>query len=347
MQRTLSAPGKLFVAGEYAVLWGGAAWVAAVGPRSRAWVQRRDDREVHLVLPELRLWGQATAWGARWAQAPPPELQVVARVVDEVLRLAGRQVLGFELTLEPGLPSPDGRKLGMGGSARAAVLAAEAVRYVLELSADALKLALLGHARAQGMGGSGADVAACFVGGCIRYRRFDVAALAAASDAGRLSAVLAAAPAVDALRFSTGLPLAYAYSGHSAHTPTLIAQVEARLDKATRAKFVQRSDALGYRLEDALLREDFPRVQEVVPQLQALLGELGAPQPEATSRLIALCASVGSVAKSSGAGGGDGCLVISPSPPARAEALAALTARGFHAFPVALEPGLRGEAQNM
>ncbi|MDQ3274735.1 MAG: phosphomevalonate kinase, partial [Actinomycetota bacterium] len=36
MQRALSAPGKLFLAGEYAVLWGGTARIAAVGPRTFA-----------------------------------------------------------------------------------------------------------------------------------------------------------------------------------------------------------------------------------------------------------------------------------------------------------------------
>ena len=63
----------------------------------------------------------------------------------------------------------------MGGSARATVLAAEAARCVLEERFDALKLALVAHAEAQGGKGSGGDVAASFAGGMVRYRRYDVA----------------------------------------------------------------------------------------------------------------------------------------------------------------------------
>ncbi|MFP2913614.1 phosphomevalonate kinase, partial [Pyxidicoccus sp. 3LFB2] len=48
MERALSAPGKLFVSGEYAVLWGGVARVAAVAPRTAAYVRRRPDARVHV-----------------------------------------------------------------------------------------------------------------------------------------------------------------------------------------------------------------------------------------------------------------------------------------------------------
>ena len=65
MKRSLSAPGKLFLAGEYAVLWGGAARVLAVPPRGHALVKRREDREVELVLEEGRLRGTLTPMGVR------------------------------------------------------------------------------------------------------------------------------------------------------------------------------------------------------------------------------------------------------------------------------------------
>jgi phosphomevalonate kinase len=50
MERALSAPGKLFVSGEYAVLWGGVSRVAAVAPRTSALVRTRADAQVHLCL---------------------------------------------------------------------------------------------------------------------------------------------------------------------------------------------------------------------------------------------------------------------------------------------------------
>src|SRR6185369_9346559 len=66
----LSAPGKLFLSGEYAVLWGGTARLAGVGPRAWALGRTREDREVHLVLAEGRLVGTVTPLGVRWGSEP-------------------------------------------------------------------------------------------------------------------------------------------------------------------------------------------------------------------------------------------------------------------------------------
>ena len=50
MDRTLSAPGKLFLAGEYAVLWGGEARILGTAPRAHALVRSRQDRRVEIAL---------------------------------------------------------------------------------------------------------------------------------------------------------------------------------------------------------------------------------------------------------------------------------------------------------
>ena len=122
MQRTLSAPGKLFLSGEYAVLWGGVARIAAVGPRVAAHVRTRVDRDVALALEDGKLEGQTTPLGARWADGAVPErFHFVARAVDLVLRAVGRQVPSFGVAFEPSPAAADGRKLGLGSSARAVV----------------------------------------------------------------------------------------------------------------------------------------------------------------------------------------------------------------------------------
>jgi phosphomevalonate kinase len=345
MQRALSAPGKLFLCGEYAVLWGGTARIAAVGPRSAAFVRRRADRQIHLVLADGRLVGDSTPAGARWRSEVPEAFRFAARAVDESLRAHGRETLGFDLALSPSLAGPGGEKLGLGGSARAAVLASEAARYVLELRVDALKLALLAHGKAQGGSGSGADVAAVFAGGIIRYRRYPIDALVAASSTATLAAALAGSPAVDLWRLpATPVALAYAFTQESASTPRMIEEVERRLDGDGRASFVSESDMLGGLLEDALLRGDFAAVREATWELQSLLAGLGSLETENSRRLLALVRTHGCAGKISGAGGGDGCILFAPDPQARDAALEALSARGFRAFPINVEPGLRGEA---
>ncbi|NOJ80894.1 mevalonate kinase family protein [Myxococcus xanthus] len=346
MERALSAPGKLFLSGEYAVLWGGVARLAAVAPRTAAYVRRRADARVHVCLEDGTLAGSTTPLGVRWEREVPAGFAFVARALDEALRAHGRASQGFDLAVAPSAVGPNGQKLGMGGSACATVLAAEGARYVLEERYDALKLALLAHTLGQGGKGSGGDVATSFAGGMLRYRRYDVASLIEASNTGRLRAALAESPSVDVWRLpSPRVSMAYAFTGESASTRVLIGQVEARLEESGRQSFVARSDTLGHAIEDGLSGGDFRAFAEAVKAQHALLLELGPLETEGMRRVLALAATYGAVGKLSGAGGGDGCILFAPDAQVRAEMCKGLDARGFHTLLLDAEPGVRGEAQ--
>jgi phosphomevalonate kinase len=347
MDRSLSAPGKLFLAGEYAVLWGGVARIAAVSPRTTAMVRRRQDRRIEVLLEGTALHGDMTPLGARWDTPPTDEFHFVARTLDLVLRAVGKEGPGFSLALSPSPVAPSGAKLGLGSSARAVVLAAEAARYALDARFDALKLALLAHAEAQGGRGSGGDVAASFAGSLVRYRRYEVKPLLEIAGSGALGARLADAPPVDLFRVpGVKLPLAYAFSGVSASTRVMIAEIERQFDEGARERFTLASDALGRDLEEGLLRGDFAAVSEASSSLQGLLKGLGPVVTEGVERLLALGRSFGCAGKVSGAGGGDGCVFFCPDDAARTTLIDALRARGVHAMPVAIEEGLRGEGLN-
>lgn len=344
MERSLSAAGKLFLSGEYAVLWGGTARIACVGPRTEAHVRRRDDRDVRVVIDEGMLRGRTTPLGVRWSSELTEPFRFVARTIDLALRAHGKEALGFDLGLMPSPRSEDGKKLGMGSSARATVLAAEATRFILEDRYDTLKLALAAHALAQGGKGSGGDVAACFAGGLIRYRRYDLTRIAASSDSGPFLASLLQAPPVDIWKLpERTVHLAFVFTGESASTSSLIGQVESHRDEKARVAFVHQSDALGQQLEEGLLGNDFTAVAAAVTDLQALLATLGPLENDEMRRALALARSYGAVGKMSGAGGGDGCVLFSPSADVQAEMLAGLKARDFLALPLTVEPGLRGE----
>lgn len=344
MERALSAAGKLFLSGEYAVLWGGVARVLAAGPRTAALVRRREDGEVHLCLEEGALGGRATPQGVRWEREVPAGFAFVARTLDEALRLHGRAGAGFDLAVAPSAVGPGGLKLGMGGSACATVLAAEAARAVLEERFDALKLALMAHAAAQGGKGSGGDVAAIFAGGVVRYRRYEVAELVRASSAGGFRAALEVAPPVEVWRLpEPKVALAYAFTGESASTRVLIGQVEARLGEAARRSFVERSNALGEEVEAGLAGGDFRSLAEAVQAQHELLLELGPLDTEAMRRVLGIAAVYGCAGKLSGAGGGDGCILFAPDVKVRAELLEGLKARGFHALSLEPEAGVRAE----
>lgn len=344
MERALSAAGKLFLSGEYAVLWGGTARIACVGPRTFAHVRRREDRELRLVLAEGTLRGMTTPLGARWMSPVQRPFEFVARTIDLSLRAHGKEALGFELALSPSPMAEGGRKLGMGSSARAVVLAAEACRFVLEDRYDTLRFSLAAHSLAQGGKGSGGDVAASFAGGIIRYRRYDVAKIAASSDSGPFLASLLQAPPVDVWRLpERPLHFAFAFAGESASTTSLIRVVEANVDARGRDVFVRQSDALGQSLEEALLSGDFASAASAMGELEQLLASLGPLETDSMRRVIALAKSYGAAAKMSGAGGGDGCVILSPGAEVQSDMLAGMRARGFLAFPLTIEAGLRGE----
>lgn len=347
LRRTLQAPGKLFLAGEYAVLWGGTCRVMAVAPQTRAAVVRREDREVHLLLEEGRLKGTASTQGVVWQEPVTPPFAFVARTVDLALRAAAQESLGFSLALSPSPRAEDGQKLGMGSSARAVVLAAEAARYVLDARFDALRLALAAHAHVQGGKGSGGDVVASGAGGVLRYRRYEVQALLEAAQTSRLGAALSEAPPIDLVRLPTPkVELIWAYGGASASTTRLIGRAEARLPESARGDFVQRSDALGDRLEEGLTRAgSFERLREACDDLRALLSGLGPLETPAMQQILALAGSYGCTGKQSGAGGGDGCILFAPDADARDALIGALTDRGFRAHPVVPAPGLGGSSE--
>jgi phosphomevalonate kinase len=346
LERTWSAAGKLFLAGEYAVLWGGVARVLAAGPRLQALVRRREDRAVAVSVEDAVLRGTATPAGVRWDGEVPARLAFVARTLDLALRAGGTESTGLSLALESS-PLHCGHKLGFGGSARAVVLTAEAARFALGGTFGALKLALLAHSNAQGGQGSGADVAACFAGGVVRVRRFDVGALARAAVSGGLPSALACAGPVDLERAPPpNLPLLYAFSGESASTPALVAEVERRLaGPSERQRLVERSDSAGEALELALARGRFDGVAEAFEELQGLLNSLAPARSEGLSRILRIAQSLGCAGKQSGAGGGDCAVLAAPDGAAAMLALDTLKARGIPCGRLSPEPGLRGEPE--
>jgi phosphomevalonate kinase len=339
VERALSAPSKLFLCGEYAVLWGGAARVLSVGPRGSALVRARDDRTVELVTASGRLVGVSTPLGVRWDAAVTEGFHFAARALDVVYRAQGRESLGLSLALSPSVVGPQGQKLGTGTSARTVVLAVDAATGVLG-SAASLQLALLAHAEAQDGRGSGADVVASQVGGLVRYRRWPVEQVLARDRP--LSVALKDAGPVDVVR--TGLEpgfLSYAFAGESAATPGMIAKAEARLDEKGRSAFVRESDLLGEALEDALRAGSFSALREACEGLQQLLASLGDVVTPALQRILNLARSTDSTGKVSGAGGGDGCLLLSPDAESQERLLETLHARDIHAHALTLEPGVR------
>ena len=111
----IEAPGKVFLAGEYAVLDPGRpALVAAVDLKLQA---------VWETAPRLRLIHRPS--GASWESgAPPDELRFAVRAVQMASRFCGGEP-GMRLVFDNDMASRH-VKLGLGGSAAASVIAVRA-----------------------------------------------------------------------------------------------------------------------------------------------------------------------------------------------------------------------------
>ena len=138
-----SAPGKVVLAGEYAVLDGAPAVCLAVNRRAVASVSPSPDQDMHLTTP-----------GYSGADR--------LRIIDAV---CGGTRPARSIDLDTRAFSAHDGKIGIGSSAALTV----ALVAALNDSDDVFVKALLAHSELQGGIGSGIDVAAAAHGGLIEY----------------------------------------------------------------------------------------------------------------------------------------------------------------------------------
>jgi len=172
-----SAPGKLVLTGEYAVLEGAPALVLAVDRRAQVSVEALPDQAIVIDAPDLDVVG-ATARldaGGRLvlddaALAAGGRLALFGSIVESVAALA--QLPGFHAGLDTHAffsPEPPRRKLGLGSSAALGVALGGALHALAGLEPTSAGSLIAAHRRAQGGVGSGLDIAASLAGGLISY----------------------------------------------------------------------------------------------------------------------------------------------------------------------------------
>ena len=286
-RRPVSAPGKAFLIGEYAVLEGAPALVTAVDVRAVAHDCDLPDRPA------------------------PSDLSLAAHASVRDHLSSGTATdfaLGELPSVDSGPFSRGERKLGFGSSA--AVAAAVVGFHLQEAGHDltradtralALQLARAAHHQAQG-GGSGGDVAAAVLGGSLRFTR----------DA---DPVVLAHPG--------WLHVGFVDVGAPAHTASFVRKVQhaAAADPHAHARAIDLLTAAshdflaGYVLDAAPGMAAIRRATEQhnlgLAALQALSG---APiLPPTITAVTELARALGLAAKPTGAGGGDLVVIFAGS----------------------------------
>lgn len=177
----IRVPGKLFIAGEYAVLEPeGQCIVIAIDRYVFAQVQRSVENVVN--LPQLGF--TAMTWhevnGELQFNENAPKLafiQNAIKICHQYIRQSGKKPVPFSLSVESELDDVSGKKYGLGSSAAVVVAVITAVlRCHEELGVQSskeliFKLAAIAHFSTQGSG-SCADIAASTYGGWLHYSTF-------------------------------------------------------------------------------------------------------------------------------------------------------------------------------
>ena len=282
------APGKLFLTGEWAVLRGAPALVAAVDRHAVVTIEPGGDGLMVESLAERRR-DRLDAAG----DEPVPGGD--AGAVLAALRQRGAPFRPLRVVVDSRAFLIGERKLGLGRSAATLVAAAAALAPTDR--ADQIRVrALEANALFQAGQGSGADVAAAAHGGVIEARR--------RGDQLR----------VERRTLPAGLHLVAGWTGTSAHTPPLLARFAAAGTPPALAEL----SAAAVAAAEAAERGDAAALLEAVVRSAELLVRLGGETdlPLVTPELAALVRAAnraGAAAKPSGAGGGDCGIALATS----------------------------------
>lgn len=306
------APGKVMLFGEYAVLHGQPALVAAVARGVRCTIHPSTE----LIIDGGR-HGRAIRGAEGWRGDALPFAQTLVDALPDAA-IATYQ-------LDSDALSVDGTKLGLGSSAASTVALARA------LTPDASPRDIYTHAQAahravQGTG-SGADIAASAWGGVIGYRWIE--------GHGEVE------PIARTHQQRTHLHMVWA--GQPASTTALVGRVKAWAKSAPdeHAEIMRR---IGVAAEQGM--RAWTQGSDLRPAARATtvclvdLGRLsGAPIVTACHRELSdVVDGSGVVVKPTGAGGGDLAWLVGPTAPSEALALDRLRAAGHACFALPIWP---------
>jgi mevalonate kinase len=291
---TSSAPGKVYLFGEHAVVYGEPAVPCAVGRRARVTAERRDDDRIRVEASDLSLDGFAITYGGDLDEADvnvatdlvEAATGYVDGAVDQARDAADAPDAGFTVTIESEIP------LGAGlGSSAAVVVAgidAAARELGVELSPEELadRAYQVEHEVQEGQA-SRADTFCSAMGGAVRVEGDDCRKIPDAPE----------------------LPFVVGYDGGAGNTGELVANVRDLRDQYRfAADTVAAIGDIVRTGEQALLDDDVEEVGRLMNFNHGLLSALGVSSRSLDTMVWAARDAGATGAKLTGAGGG-GCIV--------------------------------------
>ncbi|MBW7955143.1 mevalonate kinase [Patescibacteria group bacterium] len=320
---TASAPGKLMLFGDHAVVYGHPCIVTAVDQRITATVRKNGVDIFHLDAPDMGLSAYSRTLADLGKKGTPKAVCFIEHLYKRFLEKHPQQE-GIVVTTRSDFSS----QFGFGSSSAVTVAFAKALTtlYGVELTNHELfTLCYQAVIDVQGIG-SGFDIAAAIWGGTLYY--------------------VAPAKTVNPLggeRFE--LPLAVGYTGIKADTPTLVRMVETQYQAEPERVGSIFADIhqIVDDAQQAIVAQDWQKVGQLMTKNQELLQQLNVSGVQLDELIQASVESGSYGAKLSGAGGGD-CM-IAVAEPDRQKIESALEAAGGQVMHVKLHAeGVRIES---
>ncbi|MEF8881844.1 MAG: mevalonate kinase [Halapricum sp.] len=292
---TSSAPGKVYLFGEHAVVYGEPAVPCAIERRARVTADRRDDDKLRVNAADLTLDGftveyDGDATGTPDVDVAKPLLEEGMGYVNESIAqardAAGKHEAGFDVTIESSIP------LGAGLGSSAAVVNATIDAATRELGIELPPEEIADRAyqvehEVQDGQASRADTFCSAMGGAVRVEGDDCRQI----------------PDVPNLPFVVG------YDGGSGDTGALVAGVrDLRAEYGFAADTVEAIGDIVREGETALESGDLAELGELMDFNHGLLSALGVSSRTLDAMVWAAREGDALGAKLTGAGGG-GCIV--------------------------------------
>jgi phosphomevalonate kinase len=319
----VKVPGKLFLAGEYAVVHPGYPSVLiavdqfltielSISKKTTGTIT--SEQYKNLPLKYIRKNGKLVLDNR---ENPFEYILHSLEIVDRFAHEHGLSPKYFDLVVKSELDNQNGRKYGLGSSAAVTVATVRAatLAYGFELSdMEIYKLSALAHFDVQQNGSTG-DIAASTYTGWIAFSTFEKTWLSSAKEKMTLTELLDASwpgLSIERLPSPKHLRILIGWTGKPASTSNLVAKIEEEKnhDPEFFENFLSQSKHFVEILIDGLKQENFNKITEGINGNRELLRELGvhfgvAIETETLGEMITLAKNYRGVAKSSGAGGGD------------------------------------------
>ena len=292
---TSSAPAKVYLFGEHAVVYGEPAVPCAIERRATVTVERRSDSQICVQANDLTLDGFTVTWGGRTdsrpdVDVPTPLIETAMGYLDgaieQALEAAGESGIGFDITVESAIP------LGAGLGSSAAVVVAGIDAATRELGVELAPETIADRAyqveyEVQDGQASRADTFCSAMGGAVRVEGDDCRQL------------------IDV----PTLPFVIGYDGDAGDTGELVAGVRSLKDEyGFAADTVAAIGDIVRSGERALREDDVEEIGRLMDFNHGLLSALGVSARSLDSMVWAAREAGADGAKLTGAGGG-GCIV--------------------------------------